>query len=94
MYKRQIYVFEVRTKGSTDGLILNLLKSLNNTAVQGVVAVSDAGQLEKIKKHAANVGDLSKKLRYWDYTEVLQIHEALEAVNESINSLGLVPESF
>ena len=91
---RVIYVFEVQTKGSTDSLILNLLKSLNNPAVQGVVAVSDAGQLEKIKKHVANVGDLSKKLKYWDYTEVLQIHEALEAVNESINSLGLVPQGF
>jgi len=91
---RVIYVFEVQTKGSIDSLILNLLKSLNNPAVQGVVAVSDASQLEKIKKHAENVGDLSKKLRYWDYTEVLQNHEALEAVNESINRLGLVPQGF
>lgn len=91
---RVIYVFEVQTKGSIDSLILNLLKSLNNPAVQGVIAVSDASQLKKIKKHAENVGDLSKKLRYWDYTEVLQNHEALEAVNESINRLGLVPEGF
>ena len=91
---RVIYIFEVQTKGSTDSLILNLLKSLNNPAVQGVVAVSDTLQLEKIKKHAASVGDLSKKLRYWDFKEVLQIHEALEAVNESINRLGLVPTGF
>ncbi len=91
---RVIYVFEVQTKGSIDSLILNLLKSLNNPAVQGVVAVSDAAQLEKIEKHAVNVGDLSKKLKYWDYKEVLQIHEALQAVNESINSLGLVPQGF
>ena len=88
---RIIYVFEVQTKGSIDGLILNLLKSMNNPAVQGVVAVSDKEQLEKIKRHAENVGDLSKKLRYWDYEEVLQNHEALELVNESINRLGLVP---
>ena len=91
---RIIYVFEVQTKGSIDGLILNLLKSMNNPAVQGVVAVSDKEQLEKIKKHAENVGDLSKKLRYWDYEEVLQNHEALELVNESINRLGLVPDFF
>ena len=32
-----------------DSLILNLLKSLNNPAVQGVVAVSDKVQLERIK---------------------------------------------
>lgn len=44
---RVIYVFEVQTRGSIDSLILNLLKSLNNPAVQGVVAVSDAVQLEK-----------------------------------------------
>ena len=91
---RVIYVFEVQTKGSIDSLILNLLKSMNNPAVQGVVAVSDSTQLDKIKKHAENVGDLSKKLRYWDYAEVLQNHEALAAVNESINRLGLVPQGF
>lgn len=91
---RVIYVFEVQTKGSIDSLILNLLKSLNNPAVQGVVAVSDAEQLNKIRKHAETVGDLGKKLRCWDYLEVLQNHEALEAVNESINRLGLVPQGF
>jgi hypothetical protein len=91
---RVIYIFEVQTKGSTDSLILNLLKSLNNPAVQGVVAVSDTLQLERIRKHALSVGDLSRKLKYWDFKEVLQIHEALEAVNESINRLGLVPTGF
>ena len=61
---RVIYVFEVQTKGSVDSLILNLLKSLNNPAVQGVVAVSDKEQLERIKKHAADVKDLRDKLKY------------------------------
>ena len=91
---RVIYVFEVQTKGSIDSLLLNLLKASNNPAVQGVVAVSDADELDKIKKHAAQVGDLSKKLKYWNYQKVLEIHEALEMVNESINSLGLVPQGF
>ena len=91
---RVIYVFEVQSRGSIDGLILNLLKAMNNPAVQGVVAVSDADQLEKIKKHAANVGDLHKKLRYWDSEEVLGVHESLEGVNSIINNLGLVPEGF
>ncbi len=91
---RVIYVFEVQTKGSIDSLILNLLKSINNPAVQGVVAVSDAAQLEKIRKHAAGVGGLRDKLKYWDYKEVLEVHEALEGVNESINSIGLVPQGF
>lgn len=91
---RVIYVFEVQTKGSIDSLILNLLKSLNNPAVQGVVAVSDGDQLEKIKKHAASVPNLGEKLKYWDYENVLQVHESLSLVNESINQLGLVPEGF
>jgi hypothetical protein len=70
---RVIYVFEVQTKGSIDSLLLNLLKALNNPAVQGVVAVSDSLQLEKIQKQAAHVGDLSKKLKWWDYKKVIEI---------------------
>lgn len=91
---RVIYVFEVQTKGSIDSLILNLLKSLNNPAVQGVVAVSDSAQIETIKKHASAVKGLSEKLKYWDYVEVLDIHEKLKVINESINRLNLVPEGF
>jgi hypothetical protein len=91
---RVIYVFEVQTKGSIDSLLMNLLKALNNAAVQGVVAVSDAAQLEKIKRHAAGVVSLRDKLRCWDYTEVLATHESLADVNESINKLGLVPQGF
>jgi len=91
---RVIYVFEVQTKGSIDSLILNLLKSLNNPAVQGIVAVSDKAQLEKIKKHAADVKELRDKLKYWDYEEISRIHESLEFVNASINNLGLVPQGF
>lgn len=91
---RVIYVFEVQTKGSKDSLIINLFKALNNPAVQGVVAVSDSKQLDIIRKHAANVGDLGKKLKYWDYKNVLQVRESLEFVNQSINELELVPVGF
>ena len=91
---RVIYVFEVQTKGSIDSLLMNLLKSLNNPAVQGIVAVSDSAQIETIRKHASGIVGLSDKLKFWDYKEVLQVHEALELVNESINSLNLVPQGF
>lgn len=91
---RIIYVFEVQTKGSVDSLILNLLKSLNNPAVQGVVAVSDKEQLDRIAEHAKGVKDLREKLKIWDYEEVLQVHESLEFVNGCINNLDLVPEGF
>jgi hypothetical protein len=70
------------------------LKALNNAAVQGVVAVSDAAQLDRIKSHAAGIGALRDKLKYWDYTNVLETHEALARVNESINALALVPQGF
>jgi len=90
---RVIYVFEVQTHGSIDSLILNLLKSKKNAAVQGVIAVSDAKQIQKIYAHAGDVEGL-KLLRCWDYTDVLNTHERLQAVNESINGLQLVPDSF
>lgn len=89
---RVLYVFEVQTKGSIDSLILNLLKAKNNPAVQGIVAISDEAQLEKIRKHAAPV--LGSALKLWDYREVWKIHESLEFVNQSINKLKLVPDGF
>ena len=46
---RIIYVFEVQTKSSIDSLIYNILQSLNNPPVQGVVAISDKQQIETIK---------------------------------------------
>ena len=91
---RVIYVFEVQTKGSIDSLVINLLKSLNNPAVQGVVAVSDGLQLVEIEKQVKALGALHGKLRYWNYEEVLKVHESLAFVNENINRLKLVPEGF
>jgi hypothetical protein len=91
---RVMYVFEVQTKGSIDSLIVNLLKARNNPAVQGVVAVSDKDQLEKIIKHAKGVHNLGEILKIWDYEEVLEVHESLEFVNGTINKLNLVPEGF
>lgn len=88
---RVVYVFEVQTKGSIDSLILNLLKAVNNPAVQAVVAVSDTKQIEKIRKHSEGVQGLQGRLKFWDYRRVLEVHEALESVNAEINSLGLVP---
>lgn len=91
---RVIYVFEVQSKGSVDSLVLNLMKALNNPAVQGVVAVSDKTQLARIEKESANLPGMKGKLKCWDYAEVLAVHEALASVNEKINALGLVPQGF
>lgn len=40
------------------------------------------------------VTGLRDKLKLWDYQEVLNVHENLEFVNESINQLDLVPGGF
>ena len=87
---RVIYVFEVQTSGSIDSLILNLMKAKNNKAVQGIVAVTDQRQIEKIKRETA-VLPIKEEIKFWGYTEVLKVHESLQFVNESINRLGLVP---
>lgn len=90
---RVIYVFEVQTSGSIDSLILNLMKSKNNKAVQGIVAVTDQRQIEKIKREVSAL-PIKDDVRFWDYEEVLRIHESLQFVNESINNLGLVPKGL
>lgn len=40
------------------------------------------------------VTGLRDKLKLWGYHEVLNVHENLEYVNESINKLDLVPGGF
>lgn len=89
-----IYVFEVQTHGSIDSLILNLQKATNNFAVQAIIAVSDEKQIEKIKKESKGIQSIESKLKTWDYTEVMEMHDCLERSNEIINNLGLVPDSF
>lgn len=89
-----IYAFEVQTHGSIDSLILNLQKATNNFAVQAIVAVSDEKQIEKIKRESKGIRDIETKLKTWNYTEVIEMHDCLERSNEIINNLGLVPDSF
>lgn len=91
---RITYVFEVQTSGSIDSLLLNLMKAKNNPSVQGIVAVSDAKQLEKIKKEASSLKAICDDLKLWDYNDVLKVFDALSNAYESINSLGLVPSGL
>lgn len=90
---RVIYVFEVQTSGSIDSLILNLMKAKNNKAVQGIIAVTDQKQIEKIKKELATLS-IREEVKFWNYTEVVKVHESLQFANESINNLGLIPLGF
>ena len=91
---RITYVFEVQTSGSIDSLLLNLMKAKNNPSVQGIVAVSDAKQLEKIKKEASSLKAICDELKFWDYNDVLKVFDSLSNAFESINSLGLVPSGL
>ena len=91
---RITYVFEVQTSGSIDSLLLNLMKAKNNPSVQGIVAVSDAKQLEKIKKEASSLKAIRDELKFWDYNDVLKVFDSLSNAYESINSLGLVPSGL
>ena len=91
---RITYVFEVQTSGSIDSLLLNLMKAKNNPSVQGIVAVSDAKQLEKIKKEASSLKAIRDELKFWDYNDVLKVFDLLSNAYESINSLGLVPSGL
>ena len=87
-------LFRSQTSGSIDSLILNLMKSKSNAAVQGIVAVSDAAQLEKIRREVASLKDIKDSIKYWDYNDVLNTYDSLTSAFETINSLGLVPEGL
>lgn len=66
------------------------MKAKNNKAVQGIVAVTDEKQIEKIKKEMAAL-PINGEVKFRNYEEVLKEHESLQYANESINNLGLVP---
>ena len=89
------YVFEVQTGGSIDSLIMNLLKASKYKNVQGIIAVSDSVQLEKIKKEAEEVfKDSTLKLQLWDQNEVLDVYDKLQYVNESVNKILHIDDSL
>ena len=87
-----MYVFEVQSSGSIDSLILNLQKASNNKAVQRLIAVSDATQLQKIKNEVEPLKNF--EILYWDFEDVRNVHENLSNAFGSINRLGLVPPDF
>ena len=89
------YVFEVQTAGSIDSLIMNLLKASKYKNVQGIIAVSDEKQLEKIRKESEGVfKDSTLKIQLWDQNDVIDIFEKLQSVNESVNKILHVDDSL
>ena len=74
---------------------MNLLKASKYKNVQGIIAVSDSVQLEKIKKEAEEVfKDSTLKLQLWDQNEILDIYDKLQYVNESVNKILHIEDSL
>ena len=89
------YVFEVQTGGSIDSLIMNLLKASKFKNVQGIIAVSDSNQLEKIRKESEDVfKNENKKIQLWDQDDVIDVYNKLQSVNESVNSILKIDDSL
>lgn len=89
------YVFEVQTGGSIDSLIMNLLKASKYKNVQGIIAVSDSDQLEKIRKESEDIfKNENKKIQLWDQDEVMDVYDKLQSVNESVNSILKIDDSL
>ncbi len=84
------YVFEVHKSGSIDSLLLNLQKAKSSPTVQKVIAVSDEGQLEKIKSESEGLPEeFRRALEFWPVEEVQRVGENLRSTMEIINRLGL-----
>lgn len=51
--------------------------------------MSDEKQIEKLKKEAKGIRNIETKLKTWDYTEVMEMHDCLERSNEIINKFQI-----
>jgi hypothetical protein len=73
-----------------DSLILNLQKA-RTLSVQRVVAVSDEGQLNKIRGECEGLPEgFRRALRFWEVLDVLEIGERLQKAMASIDALDLI----
>lgn len=75
-------------------LVLNLMKAKTNKAVQGIVAVTDEEQIEKIKKEIAALPQIRDEVKFWNYKDVIATHTSLTNAMKSINRLELVPDGM
>lgn len=85
------YVFEVQTKGSIKSLLMNLVLAAKDPTVQKVIAVSDAEQLELIRREAEPLKELHDKIIYWDVQELRRVSELIEEFYGMIQRLGFTP---
>ncbi|GIU71858.1 MAG: hypothetical protein KatS3mg003_1337 [Candidatus Nitrosocaldaceae archaeon] len=86
------YVFEVHIKGSTDSLLLNLLKASNDPIVQKVIAVAYEDELEKIRREANTIEPIQEKLAYWDIRELEEVATLVDNLMEKMSKLGLTKD--
>ncbi len=89
------YIFEVQRSGSIDSLILNLQRARANPTVQKVVAVSDASQLERIKKETLGLpAEFREALSLMSVDDVETIYANLSRAMELLDQLHLVKDLF
>ena len=63
--------------------------------MQGIIAISDSIQLEKINKEAEEIfRDSNLKIQYWNQNEVLDVYDKLRSVNESVNKILHIDDSL
>ena len=73
-----------------DSLVLNLMKAKKYKAVQGIIAVTDEAQIEKIKKEIASLPQIRDEVKFWNYKDVIATHTSLTSAMESINGFAKV----
>jgi len=84
------YVFEVQLGGSVDSLLLNLIKSVRNTAVRTLIIVTTIDQLQKIVSEADELPeDIKRRLRFITTDELNKAYENLKRISEFREKLGL-----
>lgn len=87
------YVFEVQDRGSIDSLIVNLQRAQKNPTVQKLIVVTDAEQVEKIKRELEALPENFRKVTtFWEDTDIENTHENLEQVTGSVAKLNLVED--
>ena len=87
----KFYIYGQKTTAETTSTIFDnyLLEYAEGTAGS---TESNTADWEYVGKNSLK--GAYQDIKYWDYTEVLEVHEALQKANESINKSGLVPVSL
>jgi len=86
------YVFEVQKSGSSDSLILNLQRALNDPKVQRVVTVGSKETIEDLREEVESLSeDFRKRLVYLEVEDVQRVGDLLTEAIRILAPLKLSP---